>query len=147
MPGGRPSTYPEGDEERRRLFTDILRLAQAGKSLAQISAQVDIPRTTMITWGDEHEEFSTVLTRAKELEQAWWEDQAQLGLTADRFNAAVWSKSVTSRFRGEYAEKREVDLTSSDGSMTPRGDVEETRAAIKSKLAGVTAPRGAGSVS
>jgi hypothetical protein len=147
MPAGRPSTYPQGDEEKRRLFTDILQLAQAGKSLAQISAQIDIPRTTMITWGDEHEEFSTVLTRAKELEQAWWEDQAQLGLTADKFNAAVWSKSVTSRFRGEYAEKREVDLTSSDGSMTPRGDVEETRAAIKSKLAGVTASRGAGSVS
>jgi hypothetical protein len=118
MPGGRPSKYPEGDEERRQLHQSILDLARAGKGLAQISAEIDVPRTTMLSWGDQHEEFSTTLTRAKELEQAWWEDQAQMGLTADRFNAALWSKSVSARFKQEYTERVQNDHTSSDGSMS-----------------------------
>jgi hypothetical protein len=30
------------------------------------------------------------------------------GLTADRFNAMVWSKSVAARFREDYTERKEV---------------------------------------
>lgn len=127
MPAGRPSKYPEGDEERRRLFSDILEHAECGKSLAQISARVDIPRSTLQSWADQHEEFSAVLTRAKELEQAWWEDQAQIGLTADKFNAAVWSKSMSSRFRGDYTDKQIIDATSSDGSMSPKAALDASK--------------------
>ncbi len=109
MPGGRPSTYPEGAEALAELQETILDLARAGKSPAQISATIDIPRTTMLSWAGAHEEFSTTLTRAKELEQGWWEDQAQTGLTADRFNAQLWSKSVSARFKSEYTERQDLN--------------------------------------
>lgn len=103
--GGRPTTYPQEGEPRSDLFETILALASEGKSLTQISARVDIPRTTMITWADEHVEFSTVLTRAKELEMSWWEDQATDNLKCKEFNANLWAKSIGSRFKSSYGYK------------------------------------------
>jgi hypothetical protein len=105
MPAGRPSTYDPA------IIPELLEHAAQGRSLAQISARLDIPRTTMISWGEEHPEFSTALTRAKELEQAWWEDVGQSGLTADKFNSALWQKSVSARFRNEYTERMQQEHT------------------------------------
>jgi hypothetical protein len=138
MPAGRPSTYPKG-EELSLLIEQALDLARAGKSLAQISAIIDIPRTTMLSWADVHPEFSTTLTRAKELEQAWWEDQAQIGMTADKFNATVWSKSVSARFKSEYTERVQQDLTSTDGSMSPKATDADALDAINRRLDSIAA--------
>ena len=121
MPAGRPSKYPKG-EALEALCEQILTLASEGKSLAQISARVDIPRSTMQSWAEEHPRFSATLTRAKELEQSWWEDQAQNGLTADKFNSAVWAKSVSARFKNKYTERTALEHTSPDGSMSPQAD-------------------------
>ena len=111
--GGRPSTYNPAFCER------VIDLGRQGTSPAQISAVIDIPRTTMLRWADEHEEFRTALSRAKDLEQAWWEDQAMAGLVANRFNALVWKKSVEARFRHDYTERSESKTTlSADGTIT-----------------------------
>lgn len=109
MPAGRPSTYDPG------LIPQILGLAKKGKSLAQISAAIDVPRSTMHSWAERHDEFSATLTRAKELEQAWWEETAQTAMFADKFNSAVWAKSMSARFRDEYTERK--DLTHEGGLM------------------------------
>jgi hypothetical protein len=103
MPAGRPSTYDPAYCER------VIELGALGKSQVQISAEIDIPRTTMLSWADVHPEFSTALTRAKELEQAWWENQAQNNLSVREFNAALWSKNVASRFRSDYGDRMNVD--------------------------------------
>jgi hypothetical protein len=105
----------------------MLELAAAGKSLAQISARLDIPRTTLISWGEQHDEFSTALMRAKELEQNWWEDQAQENLTADKFNAPVWKKSMEARFRNDYTDRQEV--TGKDGGPIETKELSDTEAA------------------
>lgn len=114
MPAGRPSKYPKG-KALDRLIDDILDLAKQGKSLVQISARVDIPRSTLLLWGDEHPEFLTALTRAKELEQAWWEDVGQ----QDKLNGlhpVAWKKSVEARFRKDYTEARDVNLGGQEGN-------------------------------
>jgi hypothetical protein len=36
-------------------------------------------------------------------------------LTADKFNSALWQKSVSARFRSEYTERQQVEQT---GKMT-----------------------------
>ena len=46
--------------------------------------------------------------RAKIHEQAWFEKAGKTGMFADKFNAQVWAKSVSARFRDDYAERREV---------------------------------------
>lgn len=107
MPGGRPSKYKAAYCEQ------VIDLGREGKSEAQIAACLDIPRTTLRSWGEQHPQFSSALRRAKDLEQAWWEDKAQDNLENREFNSALWHKNVASRFRAEYGDK--VQHTGADG--------------------------------
>lgn len=108
-PGGRPSKYKAEYCER------VIALGAEGKSQCQISAAIDVPRTTMRSWADSIPEFSSALTRAKELEQAWWEDKAQVGLASREFNAPLWKANVASRFRSEYGERVTQEHTGANG--------------------------------
>ena len=109
MPAGRPTDYkPEYCQE-------VMALGRAGKSKTQIAVALDTSKASLDRWSDAHEEFRTALTRAQECAQAWWEDQGQVGMVADKFNATVWSKSVSARFKEDYTEQREVKQT---GEMT-----------------------------
>lgn len=108
-PVGRPSKYkPEYCEK-------VIELAKKGYGWAQYAAEFEIDRTTLFDWRDQHPDFSTALTRAKVLEQAWWEEQAHKGMFADKFNALVWKTSVQARFRDDYTERKETTVTGADG--------------------------------
>lgn len=67
----------------------------------------------MDEWAGAHPEFSEALARAKQKAQAWFEEQGRTGLTADKFNSALWAKQMSARHRDEYTERREV--TGADG--------------------------------
>lgn len=108
-PGGRPSTYDPAYCQK------VIDLGADGMSPEQISAEIDIPRTTMLSWAESYPEFSTALTRAKELEMAWWENTAQRALFADKFQNAVWAKSVAARFRDKYTEKAQIEHSGPNG--------------------------------
>jgi hypothetical protein len=101
----------------------VIELGSQGYSECQISARIGIPRTTMRSWCDVHPQFSSALTRAKELEQDWWETKAQDNLETKEFNANLWNKSVSSRFRKDYGDKVQID---GEGGFIPvkliRGD-------------------------
>lgn len=108
-PGGRPTGYlPEYCEL-------AMQLGAEGKSPVQIAVKLGVPRTTMLLWGDTHPEFLTALTRAKELEQDWWENKGQSNLNADKFNAVVWTKSMQARFRDDYTETNKHELAGKGG--------------------------------
>jgi hypothetical protein len=100
-PVGRPSLY------RPEYCEAVIKLGKEGCSPAEIASHFDVDRVTLLGWADAHEEFSTALTRAKVHEQAWWERAGKAGMVADKFNAAVWTKSVSARFREDYTEKRD----------------------------------------
>jgi hypothetical protein len=110
MPAGRPSLYDPSYCET------VVELGREGKSPAQIAARLDVARSTLIEWASMHPEFSTALTRAKTLEQNWWEEQGQIALTSDRFNSAVWSKSMSARFREDYTERQSHEHAGKDGA-------------------------------
>jgi hypothetical protein len=99
-PVGRPSLYrPEYCEK-------VIELGRKGCSPAEIASDLDVDRATLGYWADQNEEFSAALTRAKIHEQAWWEKAGKAGMIADKFNAAVWTKSVSARFRDDYCERQ-----------------------------------------
>jgi hypothetical protein len=123
MPAGRPSTYPQTDEEVRELCERVIALGSEGRSEVQISARIDIPRSTMWSWAKEHPEFSAALTRAKELEQDWWETKGQSSLEVKEFNANLWNKSMSARFKSEYGDKIQV-AGDKDNPIAHRHDVE-----------------------
>jgi hypothetical protein len=101
-PVGRPSLYKPEYCER------VIELGKQGCSPAEIASEFDVDRVTLRNWADDHPEFFTALTRAKVHEQAWWERAGKSGMVADKFNAQVWTKSVSARFRDDYAERKEI---------------------------------------
>ncbi len=104
MPAGRPTLYkPEYCEE-------VVELGKQGKSPVEIACDLGVLRETMLGWAKQHEEFSTALTRAKQFEQQWWENEGRKGLTADKFNAQVWTKSMQARFREDYTERQDLNV-------------------------------------
>lgn len=109
MAGGRPTDYrPEYCEE-------ALNLGREGKSHAQIAAALDVSRQTLHNWAKAHSEFFDAITHARDLAQAWWEDQGQIGLTTSGFNASLWAKSVSARFPDDYTERQKRELTGANG--------------------------------
>jgi hypothetical protein len=104
---GRPTDYNPGYCQR------VIELGREGKSKAQIAADLDVARQTLDNWAAAHSEFLDALTRARDLAQAWWEDKGQDGLEKTGFNASLWAKQVSCRFREDYTEKSELkaDIT------------------------------------
>ena len=105
--GGRPSwmNVPEYHDSMCGL---VIEFGRQGYSECEISAEINVPRTTMRSWCDAHPVFSSALTRAKELEQAFWEKEARTNLKDKDFNANLWNKSMAARFKAEYGDKLQL---------------------------------------
>ena len=99
---GRPTEY------RPEFCELVLELGEEGKSFTQMAVKTGHDKASLIRWKEQFPEFRIALTRALERSQCWWEDQAQIALKNRDFNAALWHKNVASRFREDYAERREV---------------------------------------
>lgn len=110
---GRPTKY------NNALCSAVLALGAEGKSYVQIAVKLGVSRDTLYEWAAEHAEFSDALKRARECAQAWWEDQGQAGLGADKFNAGVWNKSMSCRFPDDYSDKKKIEIS------TPKSFVVE----------------------
>lgn len=107
---GRPTDYlPEYCER-------VLELGREGKSHTQIAASLDIAKSTLYLWMEQHPEFSDAMTRARELAQAWFEDKGQMGLLTPGFNASLWAKQVSCRFRDDYTDASKQEITGANGS-------------------------------
>lgn len=103
---GRPTAYlPEYCER-------VIELGREGKSHAQIAAALDVSRQTLYAWQEAHPEFLDAIMHARDLAQAWFEDKAQIGLTTPGFNASLWAKQVSCRFRDDYTDRQEVKQVS-----------------------------------
>jgi hypothetical protein len=109
MPAGRPSKYDPSFCER------VIELGSEGNSPEEISADIGVDRATMRNWCEAHPGFLTALTRAKELEHAWWERVGKKALFADKFQQQVWAKSMQARFREKYTEQQVTTLQGPNG--------------------------------
>lgn len=106
---GRPSKYyPEFCEV-------IIELGKLGKSLAQMASAFEVDKASVLRWEEEYPDFRTALMRARSEAQTWWENHGQMGLYSREFNANLWIKSVASRFRDDYTERKETQVTGADG--------------------------------
>lgn len=111
---GAPTKYDEA------LCAKVIELGEQGASLAEIAYECGVCRNTLKNWRDEHPDFLTALTRAELASQVWWEKKGREGMTADKFNASVWSRSMAARFPDDWREVKARDHMSSDGSMSPQ---------------------------
>jgi len=108
-PVGRPSKYlPEYCEQ-------IIELGKQGKSIAQMASFFDVDKASIFRWSEEHEDFRTSLARARAHSQTWWEDKCQGNLADKNFNAQLWLKSVTARFKDDYTDQLKTEITGANG--------------------------------
>lgn len=112
-PVGRPSKYDPSYCDR------VVELGAEGHSPEAIAAQIGVLRQTMMAWADQHPEFFAALQRAKDLELLWWEEAGRKALYADKFQQAVWAKSMQARFRDKYTEKQQLEHTGANGTPLP----------------------------
>jgi hypothetical protein len=101
-PVGRPSSY------RPEYCDQVLVWGKEGKSITGMAARLDVDKSTLLKWREVHPEFSTALARALVYAQDWWEEAGQAGVKSRDFNATLYNKIVASRFRDDYAERKEV---------------------------------------
>ena len=114
MPGGRPTDYDES-------FCDkVVELGAMGKSVEQIAKELGFAIRTLYLWRDTYPQFMQALNTAKELEQAWWEDQAQAYMLehkdGPKLNATLWSRSMAARFPKKYRDNSKIELTGEGGT-------------------------------
>lgn len=131
---GRPSKY--SDEMAEKICEKIAN----GRSLRSICAEDGMPTTsTVCKWLNENKEFSEQYARARDKQADYFaEEIIEIADSAEAESAAVakaklqidarkWAASKIAPKK--YGDKQEIDVKSSDGSMTPsvRLNAEEFR--------------------
>lgn len=117
---GRPTDY------RPELCAKVIAMGRQGMGRAEIAAELDQARQTLLDWERTHPAFLDAMKRAHDLALAWWETQGRKGIWAGKqFNANAYGLQMRNRFRDEYNRPDvSIDL-----------NLDEVRAAIDGKLA------------
>lgn len=113
-PPGRPSIY------RPEYCETVEDLGRQGMSPAQIASELNVTKSTLYVWAGVYPEFQDSLARAKTHEQAAWERIGIKALPRKHFQAQVWRTSMAARFKDEYTEGRQIDVTLSLGDIVKR---------------------------
>ena len=127
---GRPSKY------NPKYCEDVIRMGSEGYSVLEMAAEIGVKRDTLETnWPAAHPEFLEAFTHAMGLSQAWWERQGRLSLHADKFQAALYSRSMSARFPKDWRETKEQRITGADGGAVQVEEVKKKKEKITSILA------------
>jgi hypothetical protein len=110
---GRPSLYNPAYCEK------VVEWGREGMSLVEIACEIGVVRQTLYDWEQAHPEFLDALTRARAECQAWWERQGRVNLATQGFNASLWAKNMGCRFKGDWTEKTQTELSGPDGGPIP----------------------------
>lgn len=101
---GRPSLYNSAYCER------ILELAAQGCGKAEIAAALFVSRKTLNAWAQAHPEFREAMSRAKDLEYAWWLKTGREGQFVKTWNAASWALQMRNRFGKRFHDRTTLTL-------------------------------------
>jgi hypothetical protein len=110
---GRPTKYLPS------MCARVVKLGTAGKSKAQIARTLGVSRTTMDAWAAEYPDFLHAVKVSGDIALAWWEDQGQSGLKAQKFNATAFIFQMKNRFPRDYRDQQIHEHGGPDGSPIP----------------------------
>lgn len=116
MPAGRPSKYDPA-------FCDVVIAAgDDGETIVGMAELCGVHRETLRDWMEKYPEFSAAVKSGMQRSQVWWERQGRLATfgAIPGFNPTSYIFNMKNRFKEDWRDKVEQDLTSSDGSMKPQ---------------------------
>jgi len=137
---GRPTVYDE-----KRCCAVVIKCGKNGQTLAEMASALGVDRATVNDWRNKHPAFSRAVKRGLEEAQAWWERkgrEATFGAVPG-FNATSWIFNMKNRFADDWKDRH--DLTSSDGSMSPKPSLDVSKLSTEALKEIVAAADEAGS--
>jgi hypothetical protein len=96
-----------------------------GASITSFAAEIDVARSTITEWAENHPEFSAAVTRGKAKCAAWWERVARTNAVTGEGNATLTVFGLSNMAADDWRSRNAVDHTSSDGSMSPQPSIIE----------------------
>ncbi len=133
---GRPSRYNSAYCDR------VLELAAEGCGRAEIAAALQVTVKTLNAWAKAYEEFREALSRAKELEYAWWLTAGRKGQFMRTWNASGWALQMRNRFRKRFRDR----VPAKDETPEDSVNAEQLRAEMERKLSRIADAGAEGSV-
>ena len=113
-PGGRPTKYDP------KFCQEAIDYMAEGFSTKAFAGHIGVSLSTVYLWKEEHPEFSEALKAAQAAGAQWWEDKLRQIASGGEGNATAAIFGVKNRSQEEWKDRRDLDHTSSDGSMTPQ---------------------------
>lgn len=104
---GRPTKY------KKEYCEDTIKFLAKGKSVTQLSAHLDVSKSTIYKWAEDHEEYSDALTRGGELSQAHWESE----LCDMMYNKEVNSPLVKLYFANRFGWSDKVETKNENANV------------------------------
>jgi hypothetical protein len=121
---GRPSRYNPAYCDR------VLDLAAEGCCKAEIAAALQVSVKTLNAWAKTYDEFREAMSRAKELEYAWWLAVGRQNQFTRAWNASAWALQMRNRFRKRFGDRRPAQDKTPEESV----NAEQLRAEMERKL-------------
>lgn len=114
-PFGRPSEYDPA------MCEIVANMGNGGEGVVDVCVELGIVKDTFYRWAKEKPDFSDAVNQFKRNSQQWWERVGRNAVIGEvnGFNATAWIFNMKNRFRDDWRDKVEQDLSSSDGTMTP----------------------------
>ncbi|HVL10264.1 MAG TPA: hypothetical protein VM512_14070 [Burkholderiaceae bacterium] len=113
---GRPTLYDPAFCER------VIEMGKEGKSPVQMAVGLGVARTTLLAWCEAHPDFLTAFTYARDLAQDWWETTGQTNLATQGFNASLYNKIISARFREDYTERQHTEVSGAGFNLVIHSD-------------------------
>lgn len=105
MSGGRPTIYEQ------RFCDGVIAHMSQGASIASFAAEIEVARSTINNWMDQHPEFLEAVSIGKAKCAAWWEAAGRKivmdGGTAPQ--ATMISLGLKNMAADDWREKREIE--------------------------------------
>jgi hypothetical protein len=94
---------PKYKKDFCKVAMDIL---AGGESLAAVCAEIEIARSTLYEWRDNHPEFAEAIQIGLQKAQRDWERLGRHGIQGDieKFSASPWIFTMKNRFRDDYKD-------------------------------------------
>ena len=121
---GRPSRYNSASCDR------VLILAAEGCGKAEIAAGLQVSVKTLNAWAAAYDEFREAMSRAKELEYAWWLGVGRKNQFTRAWNGSAWALQMRNRFRKRFGERGPAQDETPEESV----NAEQLRAEMERKL-------------
>lgn len=110
MERGRPSKY---DPVYCQQLVDHM---SEGASVGSFAAEIDVARSTINQWAEQHEDFSEALSRGKAKAQAWWEKIGRRIAMGEDGNATMCIFGMKNMGGDDWQDVTKRELTGKDGA-------------------------------